>query len=224
MLLVGAGLLIKSFMHLSDVSPGFNPANVLSVRVALPSTKYPQGEPRAQALRQLVERIGSVPGVQSSGAVSSLPLGGDTFNVGRGYIREGRPATPEEADGAAYLVATPDYFRTLNIPLLSGRLFTDQDTEQMPKVLVVNESMARKLWPGQSPIGKRITIWRMRNFRARSSVWSATLNHRSTMKRDNRCMCLTRRMQTGRVVTGDPHEWRTNQPDGRGAKRNSLGR
>jgi putative ABC transport system permease protein len=164
MLLVGAGLLIKSFMRLRDVTPGFNPANVLSVRISLPSAKYPKGEPRVQMLRQTVEHIKSLPGVQSAGAVLSLPLGGDTFNVGRSYIREGRPATPEESANAAYLVATPDYFRALQIPLVAGRAFTDQDTEQTPKVVVVNESMSRVLWPGESPLGKRITIWRDEKF------------------------------------------------------------
>lgn len=163
-LLVGAGLLIKSFMRLRDVSPGFNPANVLSVRISLPSAKFPKGEPRVQMLRQVVEHIRSLPGVQSAGAVLSLPLGGDTFNVGRSYIREGRPATPEESANAAYLVATPDYFRALQIPVVAGRPFTDQDTEQTPQVLIVNESMARKLWPGESPVGKRITVWRDEKF------------------------------------------------------------
>ena len=164
MLLVGAGLLIKSFIHLRDVSPGFNPDNVVTFRVSIPSAKYAQGEPRAQVLHQAVERLRSLPGVQSAGAVLSLPLGGDTFNVGRAYIREGRPATTEESTNAAYFVATPDYFRTLQIPLLSGRVFTDRDTEQTPKVVIVNETMARSLWPGESPLGKRITIWRDEKF------------------------------------------------------------
>ena len=164
MLLVGAGLLIRSFMRLRDVSPGFNPANVLSVRVSLSGARYPAGEPRVQMLLQTIERVKSVPGVQSAGSVLSLPLGGDTFNVDRSYIREGRPATPEESANAIYLVATPDYFRTLQVPLKAGRQFTDQDTEQTPKVLIVNESMARKLWPGESPIGKRLTIWRDEKF------------------------------------------------------------
>jgi putative ABC transport system permease protein len=164
MLLVGAGLLIKSFMRLRDVSPGLNPANVLSVRLSIPSAKYPAGEPRAQVLRQTVEHIKSLPGVTSAAAVLSLPLGGDTFNVGRSYIREGRPSTPEESANAVYLVATPDYFQALQIPLVAGRAFTDQDTEQTPKVVVVNESMARRLWPGESPVGKRITIWRDEKF------------------------------------------------------------
>ena len=164
MLLVGAGLLIKSFIHLRDVSPGFNPDNVLTFRVSIPSGKYPQGEPRAQVLHQAIERLRSLPGVQSAGAVLSLPLRGDTFNVGRSYIREGRPATTEESANATYFVATPDYFRTLQIPLISGRVFTDRDTEQMPKVLIVNETMAGSLWPGESPLGKRITIWRDEKF------------------------------------------------------------
>lgn len=163
-LLVGSGLLIKSFMRLREVTPGFNPASVLSVRVSLPSAKYTKGEPRAQVLRQTVEQIKSLPGVQSAGAVLSLPLGGDTLRVGRSYIREGRPATPEESANAGYLVATPDYFRTLQIPVMAGRGFTDQDTEQNPKVVIVNESMARVLWPGESPLGKRITIWRDEKF------------------------------------------------------------
>ena len=115
-------------------------------------------------LRQTVEHLKSLPGVQSAAAVLSLPLGGDTFNVGRSYIREGRPATPEESANATYLVATPDYFRTLQIPLVAGRAFTDQDTEQTTKVVIVNETMARQLWPGESPVGKRITIWRDEKF------------------------------------------------------------
>jgi len=161
---VGAGLLIKSFLQLRDVSPGFNPSNVLSVRVSLPGAKYPKGEPRVQILRQTLEHLKSLPGVESASAVLSLPLGGDTFNVGRSLIREGRPATPEESSNAAYVVATPDYFRTLQIPVVSGRPFSDQDTEQTPQVVIVNESMARRLWPGESPIGKRITIWRDEKF------------------------------------------------------------
>jgi putative ABC transport system permease protein len=162
MLLVGAGLLIKSFVRLRDVSPGFTPDNVLTMRVSL--SKYAKGEHRVQFLRQTLERLKTLPGVQSTGAVLSLPLGGDTFNVGRSYIREGRPSTPEESANAGYLAATPDYFRTLQIPLVSGRAFSDQDTEQATKVLIVNETMARQLWPGQSPVGKRITIWRDEKF------------------------------------------------------------
>jgi putative ABC transport system permease protein len=164
MLLVGAGLLVKSFMRLRDVSPGFNPNNVLTMRMGLMPGKYQQGEPRAQVFRQAVEKIQAVPGVEAVGGVLSMPLGGDTFNMGRSYIREGRPFTPEESANASYLVITPDYFRALQIPLAVGRAFTDLDNDQSPKVVIVNQTMARQLWPGESPVGKRITIWRDEKF------------------------------------------------------------
>jgi putative ABC transport system permease protein len=163
MLLVGAGLLIKSFIRLRDVSPGFNVENVLTIRIAA-GGKYKPGEPRVQFFRQAVEHLKALPGVQSAGAVLSLPLGGENFNVGRAFIREGRPATPDESGNAAYLAATPDYFRTLQIPILAGRTFTDQDTEQTPKVMIVNETMAHQLWPGESPIGRHLTVWRDEKF------------------------------------------------------------
>ena len=159
MLLVGAGLLIKSFQHLREVKPGFNADNLLTMRVSVPPGKFRDDEQRLQFFQQAGDHIQSLPGVQSVGMIMSLPLGGDTWNVWRGYIREGRPATTDEAGDAAYLPATPEYFRSLQVPLIAGRVFTDQDTDNSPKVVIVNETMARKLWPGQSPVGKHITIW-----------------------------------------------------------------
>jgi putative ABC transport system permease protein len=164
MLLAGAGLLARSFLLLREVHPGFNPDGVLALRISASGPKYPAGPARAELYRQALARVESLPGVESAGAVLSLPLGGDTFNVGRSFIREGRPATPEESAGASYLVATPGYFRALQIPLLSGRGFVEQDTEKSPMVVVVNETMARRFWPGESPVGKRITIWRDEKF------------------------------------------------------------
>jgi putative ABC transport system permease protein len=163
-LLVGAGLLIKSFIHLREVRPGINADHVLTLRVSVPPGKFRDNAPRAQFFQQTIDRVQTVPGVQSVGATLSLPLGGDSFNVGRGYLPEGRPAIPEEAGDAAFLSVSPGYFQTLQIPLIGGRTFTNQDTENMPKVVIVNETMARKLWPGQSPIGKRISIWRDEKF------------------------------------------------------------
>jgi len=163
-LLAGAGLLIKSFLHLREINPGFNPDNVLAMRLTLPPGKYPQGEPRAQIYKQLVDRVKATPGVQSAGVVLSLPLGGDSFNVWRGLIREGRPMTPDEQSNAQHLPVTPDYFQTLQIPVKAGRIFTDQDTLQSPKVVIVNETMARALWPNENPIGRRFTVWRDEKF------------------------------------------------------------
>ncbi|HET6975479.1 MAG TPA: ABC transporter permease [Pyrinomonadaceae bacterium] len=163
-LLAGAGLLIKSFMHLREINPGFNSDNVLVMRLTSPPGKYAQGEPRAQIFKQLVDRVKATPGVQSAGVILSLPLGGDTFNVGRGLIREGRPMVPEEQTNAQHLPITPDYFQTLQIPLKAGRFFTDQDNLQSTKVVIINEKLARQLWPGESPIGKHFTIWRDEKF------------------------------------------------------------
>jgi putative ABC transport system permease protein len=163
-LLAGAGLLIKSFMHLREINPGFNPDNVLAMRLSLPPGKYAQGEPRAQIYKQLVDQVKATPGVQSAGVVLSLPLGGDTFNVGRGVIREGRPMTADEQTNAQHLVISPDYFQTLQIPLKAGRTFTDQDNLQATKVAIVNEKMARQLWPNENPIGRRFTVWRDEKF------------------------------------------------------------
>ncbi len=163
-LLVGAGLLIKSFLQLRKIDPGFNPDNVLAMRLSLPPGKYKQGEPRAQIYKQLVESVKATPGVQSAGAILSLPLGGDTFNVGRGVIPEGRPAVPAEQSNARHLPVTPDYFQTLQIPLKAGRTFTDHDNLEATKVVIVNETMARQLWPGENPIGKRFWIWRDEKF------------------------------------------------------------
>ena len=164
LLLAGAGLLIKSFLRLRDVNPGFNPENVLTMRLAPLSTKYPKGQQKVEFFRQVLERIRNLPGVESAGAVLSLPLGGDTLNVGRSFIREGRPMTPEESANAGYLVATPDYFRVMQIPLITGRAFTEQDSEESPKVVIINETMARRFWSSENPIGKRMTIWRDEKF------------------------------------------------------------
>ncbi|HVF22635.1 MAG TPA: ABC transporter permease [Pyrinomonadaceae bacterium] len=163
-LLAGAGLLIKSFMHLREIDSGFQPENVLAVRLALPPGKYKQGEPRAQVFQQILAQVKTVPGVQSAGAILSLPLGGDTFNVGRGVLLDGRPPAPENASNAMYVAITPDYFQTLQIPVKQGRAFTDYDNAQSTKVVIVNETMARQLWPGESPIGRRFSIWRDEKF------------------------------------------------------------
>jgi putative ABC transport system permease protein len=157
-LLAGAGLLIKSFAMLRNINPGFKPDNVLTLRVNLPPGSYKKGEERVQIFQQLIDRVKQVPGVVNVGAVLSLPLHGDTFNLGRNVIIEGKPDVPENETNAAFLSVTPDYFNTLQIPLQQGRVFTDQDDMQTPKVALVNEAMARQLWPGESPIGRRLWV------------------------------------------------------------------
>lgn len=164
MLLVCAGLLIKSFARLRQINPGFNSENVLAMRLTLTPGKYPQGEPRAQIYKQLIDQVKATPGVHAAGAVLSLPLGGDTLNVGRSLVVEGRPATPETESLAQYLLVQGGYFQALAIPLKAGRVFDDRDNLQATKVVIVNEKLARALWPNEHPIGKRFTIWRDENF------------------------------------------------------------
>ena len=164
LLLVGAGLLIKSFVLLRDVHPGFDAKNVLTMRISLPGARYPEPKQSEQFYRELTERVKALPGVEAAGATVSLPLGGSNFSVGRSFIREGRPLVPAESKDTGYFVATPDYFKTMRIPVKAGRAFTEQDRADAPPVVVVNESLARRDFPGEDPIGKRITVWRDEKF------------------------------------------------------------
>ena len=163
-LLVSAGLLLKSFINLRRIDPGFTADNVLAFRLAIISPTYNSDEKRTQLWRQLVDQVKATPGVQSVGAILSLPLGGDTFNLGRGVIREGDQEIMENQFNAAHLVITGDYFQTLKIPLKAGRAFNDQDNMESVKVAIINETMANKLWPGESAIGKRFHVWRDEKF------------------------------------------------------------
>jgi putative ABC transport system permease protein len=160
-LLAGAGLLIKSFIHLREVNPGFNPDNVLVMRLTIMNGKAADN---AQRYKQLIDQVKATPGVQSAGAILSLPLRGDTFNLGRGVIPEGLPMMPENDTNVRHLSIASDYFQTLQIPLKAGRFFTDHDNLESTKVAIINETLARKLWPGESAIGKRFIVWRDEKF------------------------------------------------------------
>ena len=164
-LLTGSGLLIKSFARLLDVNPGFDTSNVLALQVTLPSSKYSQEQKRAAFYQQLEERLKALPGVQAVGAVSRLPLFAGDITSGRSNITsrlviEGRPAAAGDLPEVDYRVASPSYFQAMNIPLVRGRLFNWQDEPQdragLPLVAIINEAMARRFWPGEDPIGKRI--------------------------------------------------------------------
>ena len=163
-LLASAGLLIKSFINLRRIDPGFTPNNVLAFRLAVISPAYNSEEKRAQLWRQLVDQVKATPGVESVAAISSLPLGGDTFNLGRSVVREGLPEVPENAVNSRHLIITTDYFQTLKIPVKAGRVFNDQDNLESMKVAVISEKLAQRLWPGENPIGKRLHVWRDEKF------------------------------------------------------------
>jgi putative ABC transport system permease protein len=158
MLLVGAGLLTRSFLSLLKTNPGFNPDNILTMNLVLPGAKYKDDPSRAAFYNALVQRVKTYPGVASAAVVNYLPLGGS--NSSDAYLIEGEPepAPGQENDGR-YRVATPDYFRTMQIPIVRGRGFTEQDKAGAPPVVIVNEAFVRKHWPGQDPLGKRIRFY-----------------------------------------------------------------
>jgi putative ABC transport system permease protein len=157
MLLIGGGLLVRSFLHLVSVDPGFDAHNVLTARVSLAGSEYKTGPQRADFFQRLIEQVRSIPGVESASAINHLPLAGDLWTLG--FTIEGRPAPlPGEKQAAAYRVVRPDYFQTMGATLLKGRDFTTHDNDKSPGVVIVNEALARRYWPNENPIGKRMTV------------------------------------------------------------------
>jgi len=156
-LLVGAGLMIRSFAKLNQVDPGFKPAQVLTMGVALLRARYPADEQVAQTYSQILERTTAVPGVVSAGAISDLPLTGS--NTSDSFTIEGRPPIAKEAEPSTeYHVVTPRYFESMGIPLLSGRDVAHTDTRQSPNVVVINEVFARRHFAGENPLGHRLRL------------------------------------------------------------------
>src|ERR1700746_3552062 len=164
MLLVGAGLLIKSFLRLQEIRPGFNAHNVLIANLALPYPKY-QYEQFEEFFRRLTERLEAAPGVQAAGGGINLPLNASGYALGRGFIPEGRPLTVDENRDAMFSAITGDYFRALQIPLLAGRTFDLRDNADAPKVVIINETIAKRHFGSATEaIGKRLSIWRDEKF------------------------------------------------------------
>jgi putative ABC transport system permease protein len=158
MLLVGAGLLGKSFLRLQAVQPGFNPDNILTVDLELPESRYPDAEQQRGFFQKVLQSLRTVRAIESVRLVSQLPLTG--FLTGAIALTiQGRPAPPPGKDASANdRVVEPDYFRTIAIPLLKGRSFTERDNERAPSVVLINETMARQFWPGEDPIGQRVKL------------------------------------------------------------------
>jgi putative ABC transport system permease protein len=156
-LLVGAGLLMRSFVLLQSVDPGFTPTRVLTARIGLPTTAYPKREQAAVFYTQLHERLKALPGVQSVSFGSSVPMTGVDTDLG--FVIEGRPAPPPgQTQGAWFSIVGHDYFRTLNIRLRDGRAFDDRENANSTFTTVISESLARRYWPNESPVGKRISF------------------------------------------------------------------
>jgi putative ABC transport system permease protein len=156
-LLIAAGLMLRSAARLSVVDPGFDASRVLTLRVDLPAKRYADDGAARRFAHAAVERLAALPGVSAAAAANSTPLG-DT-NTNGDFDIEGRPDWPPgQAPTAEYVVVTPSYFNTLAIAIRQGRPFRDSDREDATPVALVNDTMARRFWPGASPIGKRIRV------------------------------------------------------------------
>ena len=157
-LLVGAGLFFRSFITLFKTDPGFNPDNLLTLNLILSTekAKYKDHQQRVAFYNDLIQRIKAKPGVQSAAVVNHLPLGGSNTSIT--FMIEGAPKAKLGDNVGRYRVVTPDYFTTMQIPILEGRAFTEQDQAGAPRVVIINETLARKYWPGQDAIGKRMRV------------------------------------------------------------------
>ena len=157
-LLVGAGLLLRSFNRLQAVAPGFNPQNLLTVRVSLPIAKYEEEQKRILFFKQAVERMKAVPGVEAVGIVNTAPFSG--LYPGTNVDIEGQPVLPSaQGLNTGVYVTDVGYFQTMQIPLKKGRLYNEQEATEMRHVVLVNEEFVRKNLKGEDPLGKRITVW-----------------------------------------------------------------
>ena len=183
-LLVGAGLLMKSFMRLREVQPGFNAERVLIASISLPGAKYKDDHQYTEFHRQLRERLTALPGVQAVGAGVNLPLGASDYSIGRSFVPEGGPLTAEESISASYSSTTPGYFEALQIPLLAGRVFNERDQADSPNVVVINRTAAVKHFGSEAgAIGKQLRVWRDEKF-PREIVGVVGDTKPSTLERD----------------------------------------
>jgi putative ABC transport system permease protein len=165
-LLIGAGLLIKSFFQLQRTESGLRPDNVLTMRVSLPAARYNTPQTAAGFYRQVLERTSALPGVESAAVVNMLPLQLSGFN-GSVSVEGQPPPPPGQYVLVEFRSASADYFRALGIPLVAGRFFSEQDAENSAPVVIINQEFANKLFPNEDPIGKRI--------RAQSNDWQTVV-------------------------------------------------
>jgi predicted permease len=155
-LLIGAGLMLRSLLNLMHLNPGFQTQHVLTAMLSLPRERYKADEDRTRFYQQLLSGVQPLPGVESVGLGSDLPWTGYDDNAG--FNIEGKQPPPHEDFHGRYHMASPEYFRALGTPLLRGRFFTDADNKDAPKVIIINHALADRYWPGEDAVGKRITF------------------------------------------------------------------
>jgi putative ABC transport system permease protein len=155
MLLIGAGLMIQSFLRLQQVNPGFNPGHLLTAQIVLPSNRYREPAKVGAFQQELLQRLQSLPGVEAAAASMSLPP--DLLMMHNPFALEGHPPERGESQPVAeQLLVSPDYFRTLGITMNAGRAFTDADNQTAPQAVIINDTMAQRYFQNQNPLGKRI--------------------------------------------------------------------
>jgi predicted permease len=155
-LLVGAGLLMRSFWKLQQADPGFTAERVLTASLSLPGARYREAPKVAAFQEQLLERLAALPDVQVAGLTSDLPWTG--YDENAGFNIEGRAPSPDDGPSARYHFVSADYFRAIGVPLLEGRPFNAADRQGAPRVVLINQSLAERYWPGESAVGKRFTF------------------------------------------------------------------
>ncbi len=180
LLMIGAGLMLRTFFALRAVDPGFQPHHVLSAAVSVAGSEEAQPQKRLTFYQQVLQRVSALPGVESVSAINHAPLVGDTW--GFPFSIQGRPASrPGESPSGLYRVIAPGYFRTMGIPLLRGRDISDADNLSAPGVVIINERLAKTYWPGEDPIGKRITLDDSR----KNADWLTVIGIARDAKQDN---------------------------------------
>lgn len=157
MLLVGAGVMLRSFVNLLRLDPGFRPEHVLTAQISLPRATYKDEAAIGSFYQRLLTNLNSLPGVRAAGAGTDLPWTGYNENMG-GFLIEGKIPPPNEEFHARYHMASPDYFRAVGIPLLRGRFFDQRDAKHAPQALIINDVMARRYWQGEDAVGKRVSF------------------------------------------------------------------
>ncbi|HET7322136.1 MAG TPA: ABC transporter permease, partial [Longimicrobiaceae bacterium] len=159
LLLIGAGLLVLSFTRLVATNPGFEPTHVLTMEVALPTEKYAHPQQQIEFFQDVLRRVSALPGVRDAAVSAALPMQIKRITP---MLPEGQPNAPlAQRPFIGIEAVSPRWFSTLRVPLLSGRAFTDADTGSSPKIVIVNQTFARRFWPGQNPIGKHVLIGRL---------------------------------------------------------------
>jgi predicted permease len=156
-LLIGAGLMVRSLWELRSVKPGFDPRNVLTMTVPLPSTKFPSPAGQISFFQEVLQRVRALPGVESAGVIDNLPLGGGGSH--QPFLIEGRPVVPmSEQPEVDVRLISPGYFSVMHVPILKGRDFSGADVAGRPGAVLISDALARRFWPNEDPIGKHLTL------------------------------------------------------------------